>query len=114
MNAASGESWAFFRKQDGTYWEIVREDYFPPSGGTLHVELGNRVTDETQVRRLREYHLEWMQTNYRVEIFDCPEQGFRNFADRQSANEYRDSILNSGVKDANIRIVAINRDGVAV
>lgn len=110
---ASGDSWSIFRKEDGTYWEIVREDYFPRSGGTLHVDLGERVTDVTRIRQLSEFYLEWLQAKYRVEVFDCPQQGFRNFADRLSANEYRDSLLNSGVKETNIRVVEIDRNGAA-
>jgi hypothetical protein len=109
----SGDSWAIFRKEDGTYWEIAREVYFPRSGGTLHVDLGNKVTDESRLGQLREYYLEWQQTRYRVEVFDCPERGFRNFADRQSAHVYRDSLVGGGVKEANIRVVAVNGDGMA-
>jgi hypothetical protein len=109
---ADGESWSYFRKEDGTYWEVARENLFPRSGGILHIELGCHVTDAAILKWLREYYAEWLQSKFRVEVFDCPEQGFRNFVDRESANQYRDSLVGKGVKDANIRIVAINREGV--
>jgi hypothetical protein len=105
---ASGKSWSCFRKEDGTFWEVVREDLF-----TLKVELGNEVTDAKFLTSLREYYVEWQQAKFRVEVFDCPERGFRNFSDRESANQYRDSLVSSGVTEANIRIVAIKREGDA-
>lgn len=113
-NADSGKSWSFLRKEDGTFWEILLEDYFPRSGGTLRVELGNQITNETVLAQLREYYAEWLQANFRVEVFDCPERGFRNFPDRQSAKQYQDSIIKSGVKEVNIRIVEINKDETAL
>jgi hypothetical protein len=105
---ADGKSWAYFRKEDGAYWEVVQQDLFPRSGGTLRVELGNNVTDAKVLTMLREYYLEWQVARFRVEVFDCPERGFRNFADQESANQYRESLVSNGVKDAHIRIVAIN------
>ena len=111
---SEGKSWAYFRKEDGTYWEIVKQDLFPLSGGTLKVELGNNVTDAKVLTRLRGYYMEWRQSKFRVEVFDCPERGFRNFADRESANQYRDSLVSKGVQDANVRIVAINSEGAAL
>lgn len=111
---AEGESWVMLRKEDGTYWEVVEENYFPRSGGTLHVELGKSVTDAKILAQLREYYVEWQRAKFRVEVFDCPERGFRNFTDMESANQYRDSLVNNGVKDVNIRIVAINTEGAAL
>jgi len=90
------------------------QDYFPRSGGTLRVELGKQITNERVLAQLREYYAEWLQAKFRVEVFDCPERGFRNFPDRQSANQYRDSLIKSGVKEVNIRIVEINKDGAAL
>ena len=106
---SDGMSWAYFRKGDGTYWEVVKEDLL-----TLEVELGKHVTDPNVLKTLREHYVEWQQARFRVEIFDCVESGFRNFADRESANQYRDSLVNKGVRDANIRIVAINSEGAAL
>src|ERR1700687_5057655 len=90
---ADGKSGAYFRKEDGTYWEVVEEDWFPSSGRTLQVKLGKSVTADKILTTLREYYLEWQQTKFRVEVFDCPKRGFRNFADRESANQYRDSLV---------------------
>src|ERR1700735_5440479 len=84
---ADGKSWTYIRKEDGTYWEVAKENLFPCSGRTLEVELGNPVTDAKGLTRLREYHLEWQRTKFRLEVFDCPEHGFRNFADQESANQ---------------------------
>jgi hypothetical protein len=106
---ATGKSWSCFRKEDGTFWEVVREDLF-----TLKVDLGNPITDASVLVTLREYYTQWQQTRFRVEIFDCPERGFQNFADRESANQYRDSLVIRGVKDSNIRIVAVNGEGAAL
>jgi hypothetical protein len=111
---ADGGGWSYFRKEDGTYWEIVTEDLFPRSGGTLRVELGNNVTDAKVLAQLREYYLEWQRTKFRVEVFDCPQRGFRNFANRKSAEEHRESLVKDGVKEVNIRIVAINSEGAAL
>src|SRR5271156_5440205 len=82
--------WSYFRKEDGTYWEILLEDIFPRSGGALQVDLGNQVVDETILSRLREYYVTSTDPKFRLEVFDCAERGFRNFVDRESANQYRD------------------------
>jgi hypothetical protein len=38
----------------------------------------------------------------------------RDFADKESAESHRKSLIDSGVEDCNIRIVKINADGVTV
>lgn len=44
-------------------------------------------------------------TNYRVEVFDCPEAGFKCFPNLKAAMAHRDWLRANNVADRNIRIV---------
>ncbi len=37
--------WSVLRRPDGTFWEIASIDYFPRSGGTVHIEVGDQILD---------------------------------------------------------------------
>ena len=63
-NANSGGSWSILRKEDGTYWEITAEHFFPPTGGTLRVELGNQITDPDKLVKLREFYLAYLENQH--------------------------------------------------
>jgi hypothetical protein len=58
---SNGSSWSIFRKEDGTYWEIMGEHLFPPTGETLLVDLGKEVTDTRRLTQLRELYSEWLK-----------------------------------------------------
>jgi hypothetical protein len=58
-NMSTGKSWSIFCKEDGTYWEITGEHFFPPTSETLLVDLGNEVSDPARLVRLREFYVEW-------------------------------------------------------
>jgi hypothetical protein len=49
---------------------------------------------------------------HRVEVFDCPERGYKDFPDRESADKYRDRLVGNKVDADNIRIVRIDENGV--
>jgi hypothetical protein len=49
---------------------------------------------------------------HRVEVFDCPERGYKDFPDRESAEKHRYWLIENKVSDGNTRIVRINEDGV--
>jgi hypothetical protein len=107
------DTWGVFRKPDGTYWYIVQEDFFPHAGGTLQVELGAQIVDVGLLERCSGYYTQLKQQRYRVEVFDCPERGSRNFVDRESAEEHKGWLIKKGVEEVNIRIVLISSDGAA-
>ncbi len=104
------DGWGVFRKPDGTYWQIAQEDFFPRTGGTLRVDLGEQIVDEKQLEECRGYYTQLQQQRYRVEVFDCPQRGFRTFVNRKSAEEHREWLIRNGVSDANIRVVTIDKD----
>ncbi|HEY6769864.1 MAG TPA: hypothetical protein VI386_34430 [Candidatus Sulfotelmatobacter sp.] len=58
---STGNSWSVFRKEDGTYWEITGEHFFPPTGETLLVDLGNEIVDPSRLTQLTEFYAEWLK-----------------------------------------------------
>jgi len=49
------------RKPDEPYWQIASMDLFPRSGGTLHIELGDQVTDVKSLAQCREYYAQFKE-----------------------------------------------------
>jgi hypothetical protein len=49
---------------------------------------------------------------HRVEVFDCPQRGYQDFTDRESADKHRDWLVENKVDASNIRIVRIDENGV--
>jgi hypothetical protein len=59
--AGESETRSIIRKPDGTYRQIASIDLFPRSGGTLHIELGDQVTDAKSLAQCREYYAQFKE-----------------------------------------------------
>lgn len=55
------ETRSVVRKPDGTYWQVASMDLFPRSGGTLHIELGDQITDAKFLAQCWEYYVQFKQ-----------------------------------------------------
>src|SRR6266403_398407 len=50
------DSWSIVRKPDGTYWEVAAMDFFPRTGGSLRVDLGDQILDPKKLALCEEYY----------------------------------------------------------
>jgi hypothetical protein len=55
------DSWSILRKPDGTYWEVAGEDYFPRTGGTLRIDVGDQILDAKKIVQCEEYYEQLQQ-----------------------------------------------------
>jgi hypothetical protein len=39
------DEWSVLRGSDGIFWEIAGVHYFPPSGETVRIEIGDQILD---------------------------------------------------------------------
>jgi hypothetical protein len=46
--------WSVVRKPDGTWWWVAAHHIFPPSGGTLRIELGDQITNKNTLTQCDE------------------------------------------------------------
>lgn len=71
--------WKFVRRPDGTYWEVVRTDSFPRTGGLLRVDLGDQILDPMALRLCEQHY-----TNLReAEAATVKVMGLRKLANTQ-------------------------------
>lgn len=50
------DSWSILRKPDRTYWEVAGVDYFPRTGGTLRIDVGDQILDAKKIVQCEEYY----------------------------------------------------------
>jgi hypothetical protein len=48
------DSWSVVRKPDGSWWSVAAHHIFPPEGGNLRIELGDRITDRGMLAQCEE------------------------------------------------------------
>jgi hypothetical protein len=53
--------WSVLRKPDGTYWEVVAEHLFPPTGGTCRVDTGDQIVDSKIIAECEAYYTQLRQ-----------------------------------------------------
>lgn len=55
------DQWGVVRKPDGSWWWVAATDIFPRSGGNMHVDLGDEVTDEKMLTQCEEQYRQILQ-----------------------------------------------------
>ena len=54
-------SWSVVRKPDGTWWWVAVHHIFPPGGGTMHIELGDQVTEQNILTQCEDNYRELLR-----------------------------------------------------
>jgi hypothetical protein len=50
------DSWSVVRKPDGTWWYVAVNHIFPPEGGLLRIELGDKIEDLKIIAECDEFY----------------------------------------------------------
>jgi hypothetical protein len=50
------DSWSVVRRPDGTFWEVAGTHYFPPTGGTVRIDLGDQIFDAQKLARCEDWY----------------------------------------------------------
>jgi hypothetical protein len=50
------DTWSIVRKPDGSFWEVAGVHYFPPTGGTLRIDLCDQILDAKRLTQCEEYY----------------------------------------------------------
>jgi hypothetical protein len=54
-------SWSVVRKPDGTYWQVARMNFFPRSGDTVKIEIGDQIVDAKALAYYDECYAQWLE-----------------------------------------------------
>jgi hypothetical protein len=50
------DSWSVVRRPDGTFWQVAGTHYFPPTGGTVRIDLGDQIVDAQKLARCEDWY----------------------------------------------------------
>jgi hypothetical protein len=55
------DSWSVVRQPDGSWWWVAVHHIWPPEGGNLRIELGDRITDKNILTQCEENYVQLLQ-----------------------------------------------------